>query len=83
MQQAKLTDLICLGLIAFNLAIALHYIVANWVFSVLAITVSFPIAIVFLVSLERKEGASDELQTRIIFTGLMSIIGGCTAWLLI
>ena len=85
MQQAKLTDLICLGLIAFNMAIALHYSVANWIFSTLVFTFTFPIAFVFLASLERKEGGSpnDELQTRIIFAGLMSIVGGLTAWLLI
>ncbi|HEY9862914.1 MAG TPA: hypothetical protein V6D21_01920 [Candidatus Obscuribacterales bacterium] len=83
MLQAKLTDFICLGLIAFNLAISLHYIVANWMFTVLVIIFSIPIAIILLVYIERKDTPNDEHQTRIIFTCLMTIAGGLTAWLII
>lgn len=83
MQAAKNTDLICLGLIAFNLALALHFAVNNWIFTLLIIGVSVPISIIFLVGAENKEKSNDNEQTKIILTSAASIVGGLVAWLLI
>lgn len=83
MQAAKMTDLICLGLIAFNIAMAIHYAVTNWIFTLLIISVSVPITIIFLVRAEGNEKTNDDDQTKIIFTGATSIVGGLVAWLLI
>lgn len=82
MKQAKITDLICLGLIAFNLALAIHFSVSNWLFTLLIIAVSVPLTIIFLVGAENKEKSSDDEQTKIIFSSATSIVGGLVAWLL-
>lgn len=87
MGQAKITDLICLGLISFNIGLAIHFSVANWLFSLLIITITVPIAIIFLVGAERKvegkEKSNDDEQIKIILSGALSIVGGMTSWLLI
>lgn len=83
MQEAKITDLICLGLIAFDLSLAIHFAVTNWIFTLLIITVSVPITVIFLVQAENKEKTNDDAQTKIIFTSATSIVGGLVAWLLI
>jgi c-di-AMP phosphodiesterase-like protein len=83
MQAAKTTDLICLGLIAFNLALAIHFAVNNWIFTLLILSVSVPITIIFLVKAEGKEKTTDDDQTKIIFTSATSIVGGLVAWLLV
>ncbi|CAD5985177.1 hypothetical protein PCC9214_05353 [Planktothrix tepida] len=75
MKQARISDLFCLGLIAFNLALAIHFAVNNWIFTLLIIGVSVPISIIFLVGAENKEKTTDDEQTKIIFTSATSIVG--------
>lgn len=68
MKQARISDLFCLGLIAFNLALAIHFAVNNWIFTLLIIGVSVPISIIFLVGAEQMVAKGTKgMATRITY----------------
>ncbi|MFM6192881.1 MAG: hypothetical protein ACKPEN_01645 [Planktothrix sp.] len=79
--KAKTTDMATLGLASFNISLLVHNLVADWRVTLILVSGSFPVALIFLVA--NEEGKNSSFNQLVILNCLIcSVLGALMTWMI-